>query len=138
MVRVGPDRRALGATRQDQPSLAAAPLPRQTPEVGAACGSSACLDLSGGRRWKLRPYLPGWVVNFCLWTIMSPGCRWNGVSFDPVGLQQPGEVHELERIHSIRGLECGGWQQCPLRPIHKWNSVSDFTRPAECCNIPGL
>jgi hypothetical protein len=31
----GEDRRALVATRQDQPSLAAASLPRQTPEVGA-------------------------------------------------------------------------------------------------------
>jgi hypothetical protein len=37
----GTDRRALVATRQDQPSLAATPLPRQTPEVGAECVSSA-------------------------------------------------------------------------------------------------
>ena len=48
----GADRRALAATRQDQPSLAATPLPRQTPEVGAECVSSARSDLSGGRRVK--------------------------------------------------------------------------------------
>ena len=46
----GTDRRALDATRQDQPSLAAASLPRQTPEVGAECVRSARSDLSGGRR----------------------------------------------------------------------------------------
>ena len=44
------DRRALAATRQDPTSLAAATLPRQTPEVGAECVSSARSDLSGGRR----------------------------------------------------------------------------------------
>ena len=43
----GTDRRALAATSQDQPSLAAIPLPRQTPEVGAECVSSARSDLSG-------------------------------------------------------------------------------------------
>ena len=48
----GADGRALVATRQDQPSLAAASLPRQTPEVGAECVSSARSDLSGGRRMK--------------------------------------------------------------------------------------
>jgi len=48
----GTDRRSLVATRQDQPSLAAASLPRQTPEVGAECVSSARSDLSGGRRVK--------------------------------------------------------------------------------------
>ena len=53
------DRRALAATRQDQPSLAATPLPRQTPEVGAECVSSARSDLSGGRRVKPAS-LPGW------------------------------------------------------------------------------
>jgi len=46
------DRRALVATRQDQPSLAAASLSRQTPEVGAECVSSARSDLSGGCRVK--------------------------------------------------------------------------------------
>ena len=48
----GENRRTLVATRQDQPSLAAASLPRQTPEVGAECVSSARSDLSGGRRVK--------------------------------------------------------------------------------------
>ena len=48
----GPDRRALVDTLEDQPSLAAAPLPRETPEVGAECVSSACSNLSGGRRVK--------------------------------------------------------------------------------------
>ena len=46
----GTDRRSLVATRQDQPSLAAASLPRQTPKAGAECVSSARSDLSGGRR----------------------------------------------------------------------------------------
>ena len=58
----GADRRALAATRQDQPSLAAIPLPRQTPEVGAECVSSARSDLSGGRRVKPAS-LPGWGVS---------------------------------------------------------------------------
>ena len=53
------DHRALAATRQDQPSLAATPLPRQTPEVGAECVSSARSDLSGGRRVKPAS-LTGW------------------------------------------------------------------------------
>ena len=55
------DRRALAPTRQDQPSLAAIPLPRQTPEVGAECVSSARSALSGGRRVKPAS-LPGWGV----------------------------------------------------------------------------
>lgn len=55
----GKDRRALVATRQDQPSLAATSLSRQTPEVGAECVSSARSDLSGGRRVKPAS-LPGW------------------------------------------------------------------------------
>ena len=46
----GADRRAVDATRQHQPSLAAASLPRQTPEVGAECARSARSDLFGGRR----------------------------------------------------------------------------------------
>ena len=58
----GADRRALAATRQDQPSLAAIPLPRQTPEVGAECVSSARSDLSGGRRVKPAS-LPGCPVS---------------------------------------------------------------------------
>ena len=57
------DRRALAATRQDQPSLAATPLPRQTPEVGAECVSSARSDLSGGRRVKPAS-LPGWALSY--------------------------------------------------------------------------
>ena len=48
----GPGRRALDATHQDQPSLVAASLPRQTPEAGAEYVSSACSDLSGGRKVK--------------------------------------------------------------------------------------
>ncbi len=55
----GPDRGAPVATRQDRPSLAAAPLSRQIPEVGAECVGSACSDLSGGRRVKPAS-LPGW------------------------------------------------------------------------------
>ena len=50
------------ATGQDQPSLAAIPLPRQTPKVGAECVSSARSDLSGGRRVKPAS-LPGWAVS---------------------------------------------------------------------------
>ena len=59
----GTDRRALVTTRQDQPSLAAIPLPRQTPEVGAECVSSARSDLSGGRSVKPAS-LPGWAVSY--------------------------------------------------------------------------
>ena len=60
LMRMETDRCALVATCQDQPSLAAASLPRQTPEVGAECVSSARSDLSGGRRVKPAS-LPGWV-----------------------------------------------------------------------------
>ena len=51
------DRRALAATRQDQPSLAAIPLPRQTPEVsGARVRYAAPARISsGGRRVKPAP-----------------------------------------------------------------------------------
>jgi hypothetical protein len=43
------DCRALNTIRQNPTSLAATTLPRQIPEVGAECVSSARSDLSGGR-----------------------------------------------------------------------------------------
>jgi len=45
----GANCRALAAVRQDHSRLAAETLPRQTPEVGAECVSSARSDLSGAR-----------------------------------------------------------------------------------------
>lgn len=106
---------------QDQPSLAATPLPRQTPEVGAECVSSARSDLSGGRRVKpaslVRCQLLGWQrcqpggkesgePHASLWPT-SPSGRY-GPAFPRSAIQverYPGTRHSADPAYKV--ARCG-------------------------------